>query len=123
MIIIGDDILSSNKFIRIDSNKQIKDTLPKETVFFNYDKKLMKYCFDNSIEYAVIVTNIKEAIFSNALFAKYIITEKDNSKAIQKIAENYMFDSKVLRIIDNEDEISDSASDSIDGVIFRKVLL
>ena len=66
--------------------------------------------------------SIKEAIYANSLNAKYIISEKELAKAIQKIADNYMFDSKILAVIETNDEIEEIAQSEIDGIIYKSIL-
>ena len=41
---------------------------------------------------------------------------------MQKIAENYMFDSKILAIIKSNDELEEIALDEIDGVIYKELI-
>ncbi len=76
----------------------------------------------NNLSNAVVVSSIKEAIYCNALNSKYIICDKKLAKAIQKIADNYMFDSKVLAIIEDSEEIEKIALNEIDGVIYSNLL-
>ena len=75
----------------------------------------------NSIEFAIKIDTIKELIFANALNAKYIIC-KDNCKQYQELAENYLFDSKILAYIEDENEIEHLALNGIDGVIFKEAI-
>jgi NAD(P)H-dependent flavin oxidoreductase YrpB (nitropropane dioxygenase family) len=80
--------------------------------------KLAQYCQENKIPYAVVVNSIDDAIYANALGASYMICEEDAALMIQPIAETYLFDSKVLVLIQNEKEIAKIARGGIDGVIF-----
>ena len=68
------------------------------------------------------VSSIKESIYCNSLNVKYIISEKNLSCEIQKIADNYMFDSKNLVIIDSNEEFEQTAISQIDGVIYRELI-
>lgn len=122
MILIGDSLVPYKNISFIDSIADIDHTLPNSTLVFNYDENLLLYCMKNSLETAVMVKNIKEAIYCNSLEAKYIISDKKLAKNIQKIAENYMFDSKNLAIIEDNDEIEKIALLEIDGVIYSSLL-
>ncbi len=122
MILLGDNLIPYEELILIDSIWDIEHSLPNSTLIYNYDENLLTYCNKNKLNSAIIVTSIKEAIYSNALGAKYIICEKKLAKNIQKIAENYMFDSKVLAIIEQEKEIEDIALAEIDGLIYKDLL-
>lgn len=123
MIIIGDSLVPSSKLFKISKIEEIKNTKPNSTLYFTFKDEILKYCFENSLDFAVKIKSIKEAIYANALNAKYIVVEKKLAKKVQKIAENYMFDSKVLAIIEKSDEIEDIAKLQIDGTIYKKSLV
>ena len=122
MIILGDKLIPFEDIFVIDSIEDIKNTKANSTLIFTYDEKLLKYCFENSLNFAVLANSIKEAIYSNSLGAKYIICSKILSKEIQKIAENYMYDSKVLAIITSNDEFEEITESQIDGVIYKELI-
>ena len=44
----------------------------------------MKYCFENNLNFAVLINSIKEAIYSNSLGAKYIICSKEFAEEVTK---------------------------------------
>jgi len=121
MEIIGFSEIEGVEIVKINSIDEVKNTLANQLVIFNFDLELIKYCSKNEVEFGVIVKNIKEALLSNHFLAKYIIVEKENAKLIQKIANNYMFDSKVLQVVDSLDEIESVALNEIDGIINKRV--
>lgn len=122
MLILGHDIIPSEKIETISFVEQIQKTPPNSTVFFQYNIDLMKYCFDNNLPYGVYVNSIKQAIFANSLGAKYIIVMSSHAKEIQDIANEYMFDSKILQVIYHESHIEDVAKHGVDGVVFENIL-
>ena len=122
MIILGDKLIPYEDIFVIDSIEEIKSTKANSTLIFSYDENLLKYCFENSLNFAVLVNSIKEAVYSNSLGAKYIISSKDLAKEIQKIAENYMYDSKILAIITSNDEFDEIIEAQIDGVIYKELM-
>lgn len=122
MIIIGDKLVPFEEITYIKNLKNIKDSKANSIVMFNYDEKTLKYAYENELSSAVIVTSITEAIYCNSLNAKYIISEKHLAIQIQKIADNYMYDSKNLVIIDSNEEFEHIAKDEIDGVIYRDLI-
>lgn len=122
MILIGDALIPHKTFTYIDSIMEIEHTQANSTVIFNYDENLLLYARKNNLRSAIVVTSIKEAIYCNALNAKYIICDKKLAKSIQKVAENYMFDAKVLAIIETNEEIEKIALAEIDGVIYSSLL-
>lgn len=122
MIIIGDNLVPFEEIIYIKNLENIKNTKANSTIIFDYDEKTLEYVFKNNLFSAVIISSIKEAIYCNSLNVKYIISEKNLAKKIQKIADNYMFDSKNLVIIDSNEEFEQIAKHEIDGVIFRELI-
>lgn len=122
MILIGDKLVPFEDISNIDSIENIKDTKANSTIIFRYNEEILSYSFTNTLSSAVIVTSIKEAIYANSLNAKYIICEKNLATKLQKIAENYMFDSKVLAIISSNDEFEEIALAEIDGIIYKNIL-
>ena len=122
MIILGDKNLPYENISFISSIEGIINTKANSTLLFLYDLELLKYSYENELSSAVIVTSIKDAIYSNNLNAKYIISEKHLAIQIQKIADNYMYDSKNLVIIDSNEEFEHIAKDEIDGVIYRDLI-
>ncbi|WP_368030510.1 hypothetical protein [Arcobacter sp. s6] len=122
MILIGDEIVPFGDISFISNIEQISNTKANSTVLFTYDEKILKYVYDNELSSGVIVKSIKDAIYCNNLNVKYIISEKPLSQQIQKIADNYMYDSKNLAIIDSNDEFEEMARNEIDGIIYRSLI-
>ena len=122
MIILGDKIVPYENTVFISNKDEIKNTTANSTLIFFYDAELLKYTFENELPSAVIVTSLTEAIYCNSLNAKYIISDKHLAIQIQKIADNYMYDSKNLVIINSNDEFEHIAKDEIDGVIYKDLL-
>lgn len=122
MILLGNKKLGTEQTFFITDKKQIESSLPNSTVLFDFDLELMKYCQENEVAYGVILKSIKEAIYANNIEAKYIICEKTLAIKLQDIATNYMFDSKILAIIEDDDEIEEIALKYIDGIVYKSIL-
>ena len=122
MILIGDDLVPYGQISFISNIEQINSTKANSTILFNYDEVLLKYAYENELSSAVIIKSIKDAIYCNNLNVKYIISEKTLASQIQKIADNYMYDSKNLAIIDSNDEFEEIAINEIDGIIYRSLI-
>ena len=122
MIIIGNKDIPYLDITTIKNKEDIQKTKPNSMVSFIYDIEIIKYCYENNIKCAVVVKNIKEAIFSNSLMSTYILVENSISKEIQTIAEHYMFDSKILEIIQDDDSIENVAKNGIDGVLYKELI-
>lgn len=125
MIVIGHPWIESPKFCKIFSEDDIKKSDPKSVVVLEPlvdTHKLATYCQKNGIAYAVPVNTLNEAIFANALGASYIICEEDEAMLIQPIAQEYLFDTRLLVLIHEEKEITKIARSFIDGVIFAEAI-
>ena len=122
MILIGDKLVPFADVFLIKNIKDIDNTKANSTVLFDFNEEILTYCYKNELFCAVVVNSIKEAIYCNNLNVKYIISEKELSIELQKIADNYMYDSKILAIIDSNEELVQVAKLEIDGIIYRNLL-
>ena len=80
------------------------------------------HCQENSVPFSVVANHLDDALFANALGAKYIICEEDDALMIQPIANEYLFDARILVLIHSEKEISKIARGGVDGVIFADAI-
>ena len=122
MIIIGDSLVPFEEIFNISNIESIKNTKANSLVAFNYEEELLKYCYENDVRCLIKVDNIKQAIYCNSLKADFIVSDFKLATAIQKIADNYMFDAKNLCVIENNDSFEDVANNEIDGVIYAVLL-
>lgn len=125
MIIIGHPWIKSNRFFRIFAIKGIEKSLPADIVLLEPlvdTHDLAIHCQSNNIPFAVVVNGLEDALFANALGAKYIICEEDDALMIQPIATEYLFDTRVLVLIHSEKEIAKIARAKVDGVIFAEAI-
>ena len=125
MIIIGHSWVKSPKFCKIFSQEDIEKSKPEDIILLEPlvdSQKIATYCQENNIPFAVTVNSLKEAIFTNALGAVYMVCEEDDALIIQPIAQEYLFDTRVLVLIHDEKEIAKIARTGIDGVIFPEAI-
>ena len=125
MQIIGHPWIKSQKFCKVFSIEDIKNSKSDEIVLLEPlvdSHTFAQYCQENGIVYAVVVNSLNDAVFANALGAKYLLCEEESALMIQPIAQEYLFDASVLVLIHNEKEISKIARGGIDGVIFAEAI-
>lgn len=122
MILIGDENIVYEKIEKISFIEDIKNTPANATVLFDFDIAILQYTQQNDIQSAVKVNSIKEVIYASNLDARYIICQDDIVKQTQKIADNYVYDSKILAIIEDASQIENLALDEIDGAIYKHIL-
>jgi hypothetical protein len=123
MLIIGDDDIPCDEFYTIDSIEGIGSSKPNSIIYTRYDKKILHYCLVQDVSVAVKIENITQALLCNALKAKYLICETlELARSVQKLAVEYIFDSRVILIIEAEAQIENAAAAHIDGIIYEKAL-
>jgi len=125
MIIMGHPWIVSPQFCKVFNQEDIKHTTAKQIVLLealHLSYALAHYCQNNKIAFAIHVDSLKDALFANALGASYILCEHLDMKSIQSIANEYLFDTRILVHIKDENEIETIARESIDGVIFSEAI-
>lgn len=122
MIIFGDEHISCKSFEKINSIDDIKCTSPNSVVCFGFDKAILKYCLKNNVESCVFIDSLTQAVYANALGASFVIPQNKIVQSVQKTAEEYLFDTKVLALIDDEKQIEELILKTIDGVVFKSFL-
>jgi len=119
MILIGHTLIPSEPFYQIETKTQIAQTPANATVSFTFNASLAEYCKAQNISFALHVKNIEELILAHALGASYFLVDKSLALQAQKIADDYLFDGKVLLKSNDNTEIEFAAIHSIDGIIFE----
>lgn len=124
MIIFNHPLIETLNLIFIKEKIQIQKTLPRDFLILeNNDStslvKLAKYCQNNNLNFSAIPKNTTEALLLVNLNARYLLTKNLKlAKTLQKLAEVYLFDAKILLCITEESKIQKAAKLGIDGVIF-----
>lgn len=113
MIIIGGPSeVSKHQKLSTDGSDGIR--------YFKFDKSqlgIYKNLTDGGEDIAVIVSDIKELVFACNIGVGYVVANKEDAPIMQKIVDSYLFDTKLLAIIYDEDEIEWAAVAEIDGVV------
>ena len=125
MIIIGHPWIKSSRFCKVFSIEDMKNSGADEIVLLEPlvdSHKYAAHCQYNNIAFAVVVNTLDDALFANALGAKFIICEEDDALMIQPIAQEYLFDARLLVLIHTEKEIPKIARGGVDGVIFAEAI-
>lgn len=126
MLIFGHKYITSESLYHITNIEDIAHTPPSSTLYFAFSEKnldIIEHANSNFITTALAVTNVKDLMFASSLQAKYIVVDKELAQTAQAIAQNYLFDAKILVHIDNEDELEDMALIGVDGVIFSNAII
>ncbi len=126
MLFFGHRFIESAKFYHVFDIDAIMQTPPSSTIYLEFDEKnldIINYLQDNKIRFMLKVKNITELMYASALGASYIHVEQELAKTAQKIAENYLFDAKILVHVTNKNDIEEMALLGIDGVIFPEAIV
>lgn len=124
MIIIGHEVIEHEVFTRISSQQELEAS--SNLVWFDSQienaLELARMCFDNSVTYAVKITSFTDLVVYANLGAKYVIIQHTNVEEFQRIANDYLLDTKILVLIQSTQEIENIARLGIDGVIYQHIL-
>jgi hypothetical protein len=123
MIVIGHKDIEYKPFFNISKKEDVDKTPPNSTLILDYDSNICKFLEKNSLNFAIKVKDQLEVILASNLGASFIVCNHSLAKDAQKFADSYLFDAKILVLIDSEDEIVEVAKDEIDGVIFKEAIL
>lgn len=126
MLLFGHKFIKSKEFFHIFDIDSIENTPPSSNIYLEFSEEnldIIEFLKLNHIVFALYVRTITEVIYAAALDASYIIVNKGLAKSAQNIAQNYLFDAKILAHIDDEDEIEEMALLGLDGVIFQEAIV
>jgi len=126
MILLGHKFIPSESLYHVEDIDAIEHTPPSSTLYLEFSQErldIINHARVNNINFALKVKNIKELIYASSLDAKYIIVPKNMAKTAQDIAENYLFDAKILVHTDDDKEIEEMALLGIDGLIYPNTIV
>lgn len=120
MLIFGHKLIEKPKFHLINN----KNTIFKEGInCFEYDENLIEKALKECVKFAILAKNEDEILFANALKAEFILLENENlAKKASKMAEFYLFDSKILLITNSLEKLEKAYKMGVDGVILKELL-
>jgi len=126
MLILGHPHIPHEKLYHVNSVEAIKHTPSNCTLLFDYNEEvfeLVNHARENALEFAMQVPTLKDAIISENLDAKYLIVLPELSSTVQKAADTYIFDAKVLVKVKDDSSIEALASHGIDGLICPEAII
>lgn len=126
MLLFGHRFIPSNSFYHILDIDSITNTPPSSVIHIEFDEKnldIVEHARLNNIAFSLHVKTIREAVYASALGASFIVVEKNLANDIHKLATEYLFDAKILVLIQEEKEIEELAAIGIDGAIFSNAIV
>lgn len=126
MLIYGHRFIESASFYHVADIDAISNTPPSSTIYLEFSEDnldIISYAMQNEVGFMLGVNTITEIIYASSFGASYILVHKELAKIAQEIANNYLFDAKILVKIEEEDEIEEMAILGVDGVIFSNAFI
>ncbi|MCF6331600.1 MAG: hypothetical protein L3I99_08680 [Sulfurimonas sp.] len=126
MIILGHRFIQNFKLFHILNIDAINNTPPNSCVFLEFSEdnlEIIKHLQNAKISFCLGVQNITQIIYASNLDASFILVNSDLAKDAQNLANNYLFDAKILVSIEDENQIQEMAILGIDGVMFSNAII
>ncbi len=121
MLIFGRHLLAQNSnFCFIDENKKLKKD---QISCFLYNEEIIQNARNENVDFAVLIQDKNEIFLSNALGAKFLIFNDENlARFASEVAEFYLFDSKILLLVENLHKLEKAYELRVDGVILKSLI-
>jgi len=126
MLIFGHPHIPHEKLYHINSIEAIEHTPSNSILLFDYDDEvfeLIEHAQENALGFAVNITSLKEVLICENLDATYLLITQALASQVQKAADTYLFDAKILVHIEDEDTMENLAQIGVDGVIFAEAVI
>ncbi|MDD5052416.1 MAG: hypothetical protein PHO27_06765 [Sulfuricurvum sp.] len=126
MLLFGHPYIPSEQFYHIETIESIRHTPANSivTLFFipeNLD--IISHLRQHSVRFGLHVDKVTDAVVGENLGASYLIVLPKHGEAIQKVAEHYLFDAKVLGYIEDMDHLDNIINMRLDGAIFADAII
>jgi hypothetical protein len=126
MLLFGHPYVSSQPFYHIDSIEALRHTPANSVVTLYFTPEnldIIEHLRQNNIRFALHIETAVDAVIGENLGANYLIVLPKYGSEIQKVAEHYLFDAKVLGYIDTTKSLNDLIEMRLDGAIFSDAII
>ena len=126
MLLFGHRFIASNSFYHVLDIDSINNTPPSSIIHIEFCEEnldIIEHVRINQISSSIRCKTITEIIYASSLGASFIVIHPDLCKNAIKIANDYLFDAKIVVLIEEEEEIEDLALMGVDGVIFSSAIV
>lgn len=126
MLLFGHPYVPSQPFYHIDAIEAIRHTPANSvvTLFFTPENlDIIEHLRQNSVRFALHIETPTDAVIAENLGASYLIVLPKHGEAIQKVAEHYLFDAKVLGYIEEMNDLENLIEIQLDGAIFSDSII
>ena len=126
MLLFGHPYIDFEPFYHIDEIDEIERTPANSTLFIHFRESnldIIQHMRQNNLTFALEAATLSEVVYAHNLGAKYIIVKEMLAKSAQNVAENYLFDAKILCRVTKEETLDEKISEGIDGVIYPQAII
>jgi len=126
MLLFGHPYIDFEPFYHIDEIDEIERTPANSTLFIHFREAnldIIQHMRQNSLTFALEAATLSEVVYAHNLGAKYIVVKEALAKSAQNVAENYLFDAKILCRLTKEETLDEKISEGIDGVIYPQAII
>jgi hypothetical protein len=126
MILFGHPLLPSEQFYHISSIDAVANTPSNSVIAVFFEEQnldIIDHLHLNNIRFALYVTSTVEAILAENFRATYLIVNAKQGEEIQKVAEHYLFDAKVLGYCEEIEHLENLIDMRLDGAIFAEAIV
>ncbi|MFA5216064.1 hypothetical protein [Sulfuricurvum sp.] len=126
MLLFGHPYIASETFYHIESLEAIRRTPPNSivTLFFTPENlDLIEHLRTHGIRFALHIDSVTDAVIGENLRATYLIVNPKAGIEIQRVAEHYLFDAKVLGYVEDMSSLEKLIDLRLDGAIFADAII
>lgn len=126
MLLFGHPYIPSLPFYHIDSIEALRHTPSNSVVTLFLTPKnldIIEHLRQNSVRFALHIETAVDAVIAENLGASYLIVLPKYAVTVQKVAEHYLFDAKVLGYIENVNHLDELVDMRLDGAVFSDAII
>ncbi|TQR61595.1 hypothetical protein [Campylobacter troglodytis] len=120
MLIYGHKLIKCPNFYLI---KDQKAKFQEGINCFEFSQELIQMALQADVKFGILAKNEDEILLANAVRAEFILIENEKlAKRASKMAEFYLFDSKILLITSSLKNLKKAYKFRVDGLILKELL-
>lgn len=126
MLLFGHRFIESDSFYHVLDIDSISNTPPSSIIHIEFKEEnldIIQHAELNQIKTSLCCKNVTDIIYAESLGASFIVIHKELAEVANKLANDYLFDAKILVLIEDEEDIEELALIGVDGVIFASAIV
>lgn len=126
MILFGHPYIPSEQMYHVESIEAIAHTPSNSIVAMEFDPNnfdIVDHLRLNKIRFALFIHSTVEAVLAENLGAAFLLVNPKEASTIQKVAEHYLFEAKVLGYCEEESDLETLIDLRLDGAIYPEALV